>query len=177
MTVWPEHTSLSRRENTMRSSCKADRYFCRSAVEAASNRPGWSELAGEKNVVFLNTMRSYVTATHLPWFGTGVLVSPQRVCFNERDAWRVVAETGTGVTDCCCLNSRCWALVLRRLLGCHWAALRMRVSDHHDTSAPRHWIQFLGSHYSWFCQRNATDFLRTNVTNSRFTNETADKAI
>ncbi len=105
MTVWPEHTSLSRRKNTIGSSCKADRYFSRSAVEAASNRPGWSELTGEENIVFHNTMRSYETATHLPWFGTGVLVSPPRVCFNERDAWRAVAETGTGETDCCCLLS------------------------------------------------------------------------
>jgi len=73
MTVWPQHTSVSRRENTMRSSCKPDRYFPRSAVEAASNRPGWSELGGEKNTVFLNVMRLYITATHLPWFGTGYL--------------------------------------------------------------------------------------------------------
>lgn len=47
-------------------------------------------------------------ATHLPLCGTGVLISPQRVCFNKRDASRAVAETGTGETDCCCLNSRSW---------------------------------------------------------------------
>lgn len=124
MTVWPEHTSVSRRENTMRSSCKPDRYFPRSAVEAASNRPGWSELAGEKNTVFLNVMRSNITATPLPWFGTGYLYLHSAYVFIKGmlgESWRK-QELGR-------LTAAVWLLaagLLRRLLavtGLHCACV------------------------------------------------------
>lgn len=155
----------------MRSSSKPDRYFYRSAVEA-SNRPGWSELAGEKNVVFLNVMRLYVTATHLPWFGTGVLISPQRLCFNERDAFP--SRGGNR-------NWGDWLLLSEFSLLGSWggcsAVTGLQCACVCQITTIQVLLSFLGSHYSWFCQRNATDFLCANVTNSHFTNDTADKAI
>ncbi len=144
MTVWPEHTSLSRRKNTIGSSCKADRFFpVQRSRQLATGRDGANSPARKTSFSITQCGRMKRRHTYLDLALAYLYLHRAYVLTKGMlgEPWRK-QELGRLTAAACCLNSCCWALeeAARLSLGC---------TAHACVRSPRHKCSSALNTISW----------------------------